>query len=78
MNENRLDRNQLKVLALRERIATLVVEYEDKDAERRIEITEFGERIKELENEVAMLTDRLNSVENSNTSEEPERVEEEG
>ncbi len=49
----KLDRKDMKILALRQRIAEIVVEYEDKDADRRIEITELAERAQKAEAELA-------------------------
>lgn len=65
MTENKMTRDQLKVLALRERIATIVVEYEDKDADRRIVITEQEQRINELLAQVEELQNMVPPVEDA-------------
>lgn len=46
------DRKDLKIQALRERIAQIVVEYEDKDADRRIVITEYENLINNLQQQL--------------------------
>lgn len=65
-----LDRNQLKILALRERISQIVTEYEDKDADRRVEITENMTRIQELEQRVAELENKDEDVSKDEDSNE--------
>lgn len=39
MDTENIDRNELKVMALRERVASLTAEYEDKVADLRVELT---------------------------------------
>ena len=57
-----LDRKDMKILALKQRLAEVVVEYEDRDAERRIEITELSEALQSAHSEIA----RLNTPEETN------------
>jgi hypothetical protein len=52
-----MDRKDLKIQALRERISVITTEYEDKNADLRVELTvvseqrdEFLKRLQELEN----------------------------
>lgn len=45
-----MDKNELKVMALRERVAQLTAEYEDKIADLRVELTLQAQRLEELEN----------------------------
>lgn len=56
-----LDRKDMKIIALKERLAEITVQYEDKDADRRIAITEAGQRIEELEAQVGDLLGQLTS-----------------
>lgn len=55
MTEQQFDKKDLKILALRERVAQLTAEYEDKIADLRVELTvttqEFEELKKSLESE---------------------------
>lgn len=44
-----LDRNQLKVQALLERVSNLTRQYEDQDAERRVDITSLGLQLQEAQ-----------------------------
>lgn len=44
-----MDRKDMKIEALKQRLAEITVQYEDRDADRRIEITEMAQKIKELE-----------------------------
>lgn len=46
-----MDRNELKIMALRERFAQQVSNYEDTVADLRVELTLQAQRIKELEGE---------------------------
>ena len=50
MSENvqELSRDEMKVMALRERVATLTAEYEDKIAELRIDLTILSNENEEL------------------------------
>jgi uncharacterized protein YeeX (DUF496 family) len=50
-----MDRNELKIEALRQRIAQLSVEHEDRAADYRVEITLLGEELNNLRNRVAEL-----------------------
>lgn len=54
------DRRDLKILALRESLAQIVTKYEDRDADRRIEITEAYEEIERLKDELKKLQDDEN------------------
>jgi hypothetical protein len=51
--EQPYDRKDMKIQALKERLAEITVMYEDRDADRRIALTEAGFRIEQLEKEVA-------------------------
>lgn len=44
-----MDKNELKVMALRERVAQLTADYEDKIADLRVELTLLTQRLEELE-----------------------------
>lgn len=43
-----LDRKDLKIEALKQRLAEITVQYEDKDADRRVEITFLTNQVQEL------------------------------
>jgi len=43
-----MDRNELKILALRERVAQLTAEYEDKVADLRVELTLVSEELSQF------------------------------
>lgn len=43
-----MDRNELKIMALRERVAQLTAEYEDKVADLRVELTIVSQERDEL------------------------------
>lgn len=43
-----MDRNELKVMALRERVAQLTAEYEDKVADLRVELTIVSQELADL------------------------------
>lgn len=59
LQESRLDRKDLKIQAFKERIAELSFQYEDRDADRRVDLTEAASRIQELEQQVSTLTEEL-------------------
>lgn len=42
-----MDRNELKIQALRERVAQLTVDYEDKVADLRVELTIVSQELEE-------------------------------
>lgn len=42
-----MDRNELKIMALRERVAQLTAEYEDKVADLRVELTLVSQELEE-------------------------------
>lgn len=46
-----MDRNELKVMALRERVAQLTAEYEDKVADLRVELTIVSQELADLKGE---------------------------
>lgn len=46
-----IDRNEYKVMALRERMAQIVSEYEDRIADLRVELTIVSQRLERYETE---------------------------
>lgn len=46
-----MDRNELKIMALRERVAQLTADYEDKVADLRVELTLVSQELADLKNE---------------------------
>ena len=56
MSEERL---QLKNQALLERLQKIVAEYEERDADRRVDLTYMDKRIKELEEENSAFREAL-------------------
>lgn len=57
-----MNRLELKIEALKQSIAKLTVEYEDRDAERRVEITELSEANQNLEQQVNDLKTELEAL----------------
>jgi len=51
--ENTPDRKDLKVQALLERISQIIAQYENQDAERRIDITMLSEQLQNAQEELA-------------------------
>ena len=67
--EKDVNKRDMKITALRQSMAELVVSYEDKDADRRIEITELhnminalNERLVALSEQVRQTTQPINSL----------------
>jgi len=50
-----MDRNELKVKALLERVSVLTSQYENQDADRRVEITVLTQQVQDLQREVENL-----------------------
>lgn len=48
-----MDRNELKVMALRERVAALTADYEDKVADLRVELTLVSQELEEFKSKEA-------------------------
>ena len=59
-----MDKNELKVEALRQRVGQLTVEHEDRAADYRVEITLLTQRLQELEAENNNLKASLESKTN--------------
>lgn len=72
--ENKVDRRDLKIEALRQRIATLTMQYEDQAADARVIITELEASNQELEWKIAELQreETVESVEAEVVEETPE------
>ena len=49
MTEQQFDKKDLKILALRERVATLTAEYEDKIADLRVELTLTAQELERMQ-----------------------------
>lgn len=63
MSENQLDRKDLKVQALRERIAQLSVEHEDRASDLRVEVTLLNQQLQEFAQKNVELQARLDEFE---------------
>jgi hypothetical protein len=61
-DQQELTRDQLKIMALRERLSQVVVEYEDRDADRRVDITQQGNEMQKLAEENARLNNQLQEL----------------
>lgn len=71
------NRLQLKIVALKQRLSEIVVSYEDKDSDRRVEITELSEHLNALVEENNELREAVRRYEAEKTETE-ENTEVEG
>lgn len=62
ISERDVNRKDLKIQALRERLAQITVQYEDRDADKRIIITEHEQLIENLQRQLQAVTEQLNSM----------------
>jgi hypothetical protein len=59
---NEVSPSDLKVIALKERLSVIVSDYEDKDADRRVEITFLSKKIEDLEKTIENLQAQLGEI----------------
>lgn len=59
---NELSPSDLKAIALKERLSAIVSDYEDKDADRRVEITFLTKKIEDLEKTIENLQAQLGEI----------------
>lgn len=61
MDNTELQKKSLKIQAFREKISELVVQYEDRIADLRVELTLAQNLVSELQTEIGVLRDSLES-----------------
>jgi hypothetical protein len=64
-----LDRNELKVQALLEKISTLTTNYENQIADLRVEITLVGQQLQETQEQLANAVSEEEAADTADTAE---------